>query len=332
MAASADLALIDAHADWGRDAIHAAFRRDVLEGLAQPRKAIPARWFYDDAGSQLFEDITRLPEYYPTRAETEILAERCHAIGDLVGPGRVVVEFGAGSATKTPLLLGCIAPAAYVPIDISGEFLRESCAPLAERFPNLPIVPVEGDFTRPFTVPEIAPGAKPLGFFPGSTIGNLAPAPAADLLRAMRATLGGEAMLVIGMDMVKDVHTLLTAYDDPAGVTAAFNRNLLARINRELGGAIPVEAFAHRAVWNDALARVEMHLEATRDLAFRIGERTFTMARGETIHTENSHKYTVRSATMLLLAGGWNPLEVLYDRDRRFMVIVAEASAGGISA
>jgi L-histidine Nalpha-methyltransferase len=314
------------------DNLAAAFRRDVLAGLAAERKAISARWFYDRQGSELFEEITALPEYYLTRAEIEILTRHGEEIGAAVGPGRAVIEFGAGSAAKTPLLLGHIAPACYVPVDISGEFLRETCAALARRYPQLPILPVEGDFTRPVTLPAMARGDGRLGFFPGSTIGNLCPFAAVDLLRAMRSTLGvregRRALLLIGMDLVKDPDVLIPAYDDAAGVTARFNLNLATRINRELGGTIPVEALRHRSLWNETRARVEMHLEAQRAITFEVAGRRFAMAPGETIHTENSHKYDNSSARTLLLAGGWEPLRQFRDSQDHFMVILASADPG----
>jgi dimethylhistidine N-methyltransferase len=312
--------------------LHAQFRGDVLTGLAQPQKVIPARWFYDRKGSELFEEITRLPEYYPTRAEIEILHERCGQIAVDVGAGRAVVEFGAGSTAKTPLLLDCIAAASYVPIDISGDFLRESCEGLAVRYPGLPIVPVEGDFTHPLVLPETVAGQPCLGFFPGSTIGNLGPAEAVDLLRAMRATLGEDSLLLIGMDMIKNRSVLTAAYDDAAGVTAEFNLNVAERINRELDGTIPVEALRHRIVWNDDQARIEMHLEATRDIAFKVCGQNFAMRAGETIHTENSHKYDLRSATQLLLAGHWQPFAHYSDGQDRFMVVLARAREETITA
>lgn len=327
MAGTAETCLLDLP----RDTLQAQFRGDVLAGLAQGQKVIPARWFYDHRGSQLFEEITRLPEYYPTRAEIAILTEHCGDIAGAVGEGRAVVEFGAGSAAKTPLLLNCIAPSAYVAVDISGEFLRESCAALASRYPDLPIFPVEADFTLPVEVPAELGECPRLGFFPGSTIGNLGPEGAVDLLRAMRETLGDDSMLLIGMDRIKDQAVLSAAYNDAAGVTAEFNLNLAQRINRELDGTIPVEALCHRAVWNDVLARIEMHLEATRDIAFQVCGRRFTMRAGETIHTENSHKYDARSATTLLLAGGWEPVRSYRDGDNRFMVLLARASVARIT-
>lgn len=312
--------------DEGHDGVDRAFREDVLQGLSQRQKAIPARWFYDERGSRLFEDITRLDAYYPTRVETEILADRGSEIAGRVGPGRAVVEFGSGSSTKTPLLLSAIEPAAYVPIDISGEFLRESAAALATGFPGLPVIPVEADFTRAVPLPPTVGPLPMLGFFPGSTIGNLVPPSAVDLLRSMRATLGDRSHLLIGFDRIKDRDTLVAAYDDPEGVTAAFNLNLLHRINRELSADIPVDAFRHRAVWNEGLRRIEMHLAAARDVAFDIGGRMFALRAGETIHTENSHKYDPSSAATLLSAGGWTRIAEWGDSKDQFMVILAEAT------
>ena len=310
-----------------RDAggVDLAFRADVLAGLAEPQKAIPARWFYDDAGSQLFEDITQLPEYYLTRAETEILRGRAEEIAGLIGPGRAVIEFGSGSSVKTPLLLSAIAPSAYVPLDIAGDFLRASSAALAAKFPGLPVYPVEADFMRRVELPAEVTDLPKLGFFPGSTIGNMIARTATDLLRSMRETLGEGALLLIGMDLVKDEDTLIAAYDDAAGVTARFNLNLLHRINRELEGDIPVAAFAHQARWNDTFARIEMHLAAREDVAFCVSGQTFRMAAGETIHTENSHKFTKRSGQMLLAAGGWEPRARWTDSEGRFALVLAEA-------
>ena len=205
-----------------------AFRDDVLAGLRMRPRAIPARWLYDRAGSELFEAITELPEYYPTRTETALLAAHCAEVGEIAGPGRAVVEFGSGSSIKTPHLLGRIAPAAYVPIDISGEYLRASAAVLAADFPKLPVLPVEADFTHPIDPPPSIATLPKLGFFPGSTIGNMVPRTAVNLLRAMVETLGQGAMLLIGMDRLKDERILLPAYDDAQGITARFNLNLAA--------------------------------------------------------------------------------------------------------
>lgn len=314
--------------------VNTAFHDDVLEGLSQPQKAIPARWLYDDAGSELFEDITQLPEYYPTRAETEILAVRGEEFARLIGPGRAVIEFGSGSSVKTPLLIEAIAPASYVPLDIAGDFLREAAADLQAKFLELAVHPVEADFMRRVELPDAIAGSRKLGFFPGSTIGNMVPRTAVDLLRSMKATLGEDwngnpaeaPLLLIGMDLVKDPAVLTAAYDDAAGVTARFNRNLAARINRELGGDIPFDALTHKAVWNDDFARVEMHLEAARPIAFTVAGQQFAMRTGETIHTENSHKFTRRSANLLLQAGGWSPQERWLDSKERFSLILARAT------
>jgi dimethylhistidine N-methyltransferase len=320
MAAGEGLALVDRD-DGGVDR---AFRADVLAGLSQPQKALPARWFYDDAGSALFEEITRLPEYYLTRAETEILAERCGEFRQLIGPGRAVIEFGSGSSVKTPLLLGCIDPAVYVPLDISGDFLRAAAGNLSTRFPCLPVLPVEADFMREIVLPAEVADLPRLGFFPGSTIGNMVAPTAVDLLRSMREALGPGSQLLIGMDLIKDVAVLEAAYDDARGITAAFNLNLARRINRELEGTLPIDELRHVVRWNDIDARIEMHLQATRDLAFEVSGRRFTLAQGETIHTENSHKFDLRSQNTLLLAGGWTPQRRWLDGEGRFSLILAD--------
>ncbi|MCD2325169.1 L-histidine N(alpha)-methyltransferase [Sphingomonas sp. IC-56] len=299
------------------------FRADVLSGLAARPRAIPARWFYDRRGSELFEAITALPEYYPTRTEAALLDRICPELD--VAPGAAVVEFGSGSSAKTPILLRCIDPAAYVPIDISGDFLRQSARELAADFPGLAVLPLEADFLRPVPLPEQVAGLPKLGFFPGSTIGNMDAYQAVDLLRVMRTWLGEGARLLIGMDRVKSPDILVPAYDDAQGVTAAFNLNLLERINRELAGTVPVNAFRHRAIWNDEASRIEMHLEATRDVAFEVEGRSFAMAAGETIHTENSHKYGERGARLMLRAGGWTPVREWTDPQGWFSLILAEA-------
>jgi L-histidine Nalpha-methyltransferase len=301
------------------------FKADVLAGLRGPRRAIPARWFYDERGSELFDDITRLPEYYPTRVET-VLLENCRAdIAERVGPGHAVVEFGAGSATKTPLLLDAVVPSAYVPIDISGEYLRDAAAALQAKFPALPVFPVEADFTGAFDLPGEIDDAPHLGFFPGSTIGNFIPRSAVDMLRHMRSVLGEGAFLLIGFDRIKPLDVLIAAYDDAAGVTASFNLNLLTRINRELGGDIAVDAFIHRAVWNDIEARIEMHLEAARDVSFSVAGEPFAVSAGDSIHTENSHKYDLRTIRLLLRAGGWSPVADYSDADDWFTLVLAQA-------
>ncbi len=303
-----------------------AFRHDIVAGLSRRQKATPPVWLYDRHGSELFEAITQLPEYYPTRTETALLARHGADFAAAAGRDRAVVEFGAGSARKTPHLLRAIDPAAYVPIDISDEYLMASSATLSIAFPGLPVLPVVGDFNRALTLPPAIEGMARLGFFPGSTIGNMEPDAAVDLLRAMRRLLGDRAMLLIGMDRVKPRERLVAAYDDAAGITAAFNRNLLVRINRELGGDIPVDAFVHRAVWNDDKARIEMHLEAMQAVAFRVAGQDFAMAAGETIHTESSHKYGPRDSRLLLRSGQWEPVREWTDEEGLFSLILAEAA------
>jgi dimethylhistidine N-methyltransferase len=302
-----------------------AFRRDIIEGLSREPKATPPIWFYDQRGSELFEAITDLPEYYPTRTETALLERHGPDFAAAIGPGRAVVEFGAGSSRKTPHLLRAIDPAAYVPVDISGDFLHASSAQLASAFPGLPVLPLVGDFNADLALPTGIDGLPRLGFFPGSTIGNMEPDAAVDLLRAMRRLLGKGAMLLIGMDRIKDPGRLVAAYDDAAGVTAAFNLNLIRRINRELGGDLPLDGFVHRAVWNDDKARIEMHLEAVRPLHFHVAGQCFRMTEGETIHTESSHKYGPRDERLLLRAGDWEPVREWSDEEGLFSLVLAEA-------
>jgi len=307
------------------DAQTLAFRDDVLKGLSAPIRAIPARWLYDRRGSELFDEITRLPSYYPTRTETGIFHDIMPEIAARVPKGAVVVEFGAGSQTKTPILLEAIAPAAYVPVDISGEYLEQSAGDLQQRLPSVEVIPVVADFARPFSLPGGIDHLPRLGFFPGSTIGNFVPWSGTDLLRQFRSLLGPGAKLLIGMDRVKPVERLLAAYDDPQGITAEFNLNLLVRINRELDGDVPVDAFRHQARWNDILSRIEMHLVAVRDVQFSVSGRAFRFAQGSSIHTENSHKYGRRGGRVLLLAGGWTPIAEWTDANQDFSIVLAEA-------
>jgi dimethylhistidine N-methyltransferase len=298
------------------------FEQAVLTGLTQPQKVIQARFFYDRRGSELFEQITHLPEYYPTRTETALLRAHGEDIARYTGTGRAVVEFGSGSSAKTPLLLSAARATTYVPIDISGPFLADAAAAIAKAYPELKVHPIAGDFTRPLRLPDAIATDAMLGFFPGSTIGNFAPGQAVDLLRSFAATLGEDARLVIGIDLRKNPRLVETAYDDAAGVTAAFNLNLLHRVNNELGGDVPIEAFEHRAVWHDAFGRIEMHLAASRDLSFNVAGRRFTMKAGETIHTETSYKYRPEEARLLARASGWEPMAAWCDADALFSLHV----------
>lgn len=309
-----------------KNGVYHAFREDVLNGLKQSPKAIPARWLYDETGSQIFEDITELPEYYPTRAERQILVDRSKELSQLIRSNGAVVEFGSGSSLKTPLLLSFLQPSVYVPIDISGDYLRSSALKLSSQFPGIPIYPVEADFLRKVELPEQVVEYSKLGFFPGSTIGNMVAGSAVDLLRSMRETLGDASQLLIGMDIIKDPKILLAAYDDKAGITAKFNLNVINRINRELNGNLPIENFRHEARWNNDYARIEMHLVAKESLQFSVSGEVFTIAKGESLHTENSHKYNQRTANILLQAGGWTPSHRWLDNQNLFSLILADAT------
>jgi dimethylhistidine N-methyltransferase len=263
-----------------------------------------------------------------TRTEQALLRSVADQVAALTGPAGAIVEFGAGSCAKTPILLSAISPAAYVPIDISRHFLWESAKRLSKLFPDMALHPIEGDFTRVLQLPDAIDDMPRLGFFPGSTIGNLSVPEAIELLQTIATTLGSDALLLIGIDRIKDPNILVPAYDDAQGVTAAFNLNLLHRINRELGGSVPVNDFRHTALWNDSEARIEMHLEAACDVHFEVDGRHFFMARGETIHTENSHKYGPQDAFALLRAGGWAPIAEWTDQEELFSLILAtEGSA-----
>ena len=303
-----------------------AFRDDVLTGLARQPKSLPSRWLYDDAGSELFERITRLPEYYPTRTETAILRASAAEIAAFLGPDVALIEYGAGAAVKTRILLDALsAPLAYLPVDIAGDFLDVAVERLREHYPTLTMQPVVADFTHPFRLPELAlPSDRParrVAFFPGSTIGNLGAAEARALLARMRDHVGPAGRAVIGLDLIKDKATLLRAYDDGAGLTAAFNRNLLVRINRELGGNLPLDAFGHEARWNEAEHAIEMHLVCRRAVTASVGRESFQFAVGESIHTETSRKYDLAGLDPLLNGAGWQLERTWTDDEAQFAII-----------
>lgn len=282
------------------------FRRDVIAGLSAPQKSMPAKYFYDAEGSRLFEAICELPEYYPTRTEIALLSSVAPEIARHIRPGAALVEFGSGASIKTRLVLDA-APhlGAYVPIDISDSALSQAARAIAEDYPKLRVSPIAGDFTKVMTLPEAIRARPVVGFFPGSTIGNFTPPEAAHLLARSRSLLGEGASFLVGVDLVKPVATLLAAYDDSLGVTAAFNKNLLVRINRELEGDFDLHAFDHRAVWNERESRIEMHLASRRAQRVAIGDEIFDFAEGETIHTENSYKFTPRMIADIAARGGW---------------------------
>ena len=301
------------------------FASALFDGLSAPEKSIPCRFLYDAAGSTLFEKITELPEYYPARTETEILRKYASDIALDTPPGAVLIEFGSGSSLKTELLLAKMRDLyAYVPIDISDAALRGARARIEERFPDLRVLPLRGDFAQPIPMlPEVA-GRPRLGFFPGSTIGNLENAAAIELLANMARMLGANGRLVIGADLKKDERRLIAAYDDAAGVTAAFNLNLLKRANRELGADFDVSQFDHLAEYDGGRGRIEIYLVSQAEQTVELLGRRFHFAAGERVHTEHSHKYDIEGFQALAARAGWRPVQVWTDRDRLFSVHVLE--------
>ena len=296
------------------------FAADVTEALSQHPKKLSPKYFYDAAGSELFEQITVLPEYYPTRTELEILRERGADIHAIVPKGAALVEFGAGATTKVRLLLNECEFGAYVPVDISGDFLNAQAAELRADFPALKVFPVTADFTAPFELPAEAKDMPKVGFFPGSTLGNFEPHEASAFLRSARAILGPGALLVIGIDLEKDEKQLYAAYNDAAGVTGKFNKNVLVRINRELGGDFDLSAFTHRAIYNRERHRIEMHLIARTAQTVQLLGRSFTFRAGESIHTESSYKYSLERFTALAKGSGWTPKASWTDAGKQFSV------------
>src|ERR1700704_6107364 len=297
-----------------------AFAGEVIGDLSQHPKRLSPKYFYDATGSELFEQITLLPEYYPTRTELSILRDRGNAISAIVPKGAALVEFGAGATTKVRLLLNQCAFGAYVPVDISGDFLKAQADVLRKDFPGLGVYPVAADITAPFALPD-AIGAMPkVGFFPGSTLGNFEPHEACGFLRSARDILGQGAQMVIGVDLEKDERVLYDAYNDAAGVTARFNLNVLVRINQELGGNFDLKAFTHRAIYNRERHRIEMHLISRKAQTVRIMGRSFSFRSGESIHTESSYKYSVDRFAALARGSGWKPTASWTDAGGMFSV------------
>jgi dimethylhistidine N-methyltransferase len=292
------------------------FAEEMLAGLSRAPKEIACKYFYDRAGSHLFERICALPEYYQTRTELALLAAHAAEIAGLIGPDAEIVEFGAGSLRKVRILLDAARPAAYLPLDISGDYLGTVVRRLSADYPALALRPLVADFTRPLQIPG---EARRAGFFPGSTIGNFRPDAALALLRRMRGALNGGGLL-IGVDLVKDPARLHAAYNDAAGVTAAFNRNLMARANRELGADFDVNGFAHYAPYNPAAQRIEMYLVSQKRQSVRLGGRRFDFAAGEPVHTEDSHKYTIESFREMAAHAGFVPRAVWSDSERLFSI------------
>jgi dimethylhistidine N-methyltransferase len=296
-----------------------AFREDVLRGLSRPQKTVPPKYFYDARGSELFEAICGLPEYYPTRTEMAMTRRHAQEMAECAGAGCVLIEFGAGSALKTRVLVRALAPAAYVAIDIAREQLAAAAARLARDFPRLRVAAVCADYSRPLVLPEVGAGRRVV-YFPGSTIGNFTVPEARDFLRQALALAGAGGGMLVGVDLKKDPERLRAAYDDAQGVTAAFNLNLLARINRELDADFDLAAFRHHARYDAALGRIEMHLVSVRAQSVRVGGRVFAFREGETIHTENSYKYGVEQFQRLAREAGFEPRRCWTDPERLFSI------------
>ncbi len=296
------------------------FADAVTQGLGRADKSLPCRYFYDEIGSELFEDITRTRDYYPTRTEATILRRYGSELAT-GSDGAVLVEFGSGSSLKTELLLAHMPRLrGYVPLDVSPSALAGAVRRLGERFPGLPVKPVVGSFTERVGLPAVLADAQKIGFFPGSTIGNFAPTEAQTLLRTMRETLGPDSRLVVGIDLRKDARKLIAAYNDDEGVTAAFNLNLLARINRELAGTFDLQFFRHEAIWNPSAGRVEMYLVSERAQTVEILGRPVRFGVEERIHTENSYKYTPEAFARMAEASGWQATNAHFDSERLFAV------------
>ena len=301
------------------------FRRSVEAGLSGTQKRLEAKYFYDAAGSDLFDDICELEEYYPTRTETKILEDRLGELADIVGPGVEVVELGSGSSLKTRHLLSALdQPVRYIPLDISASYLNSAATRLQKMFSDLEIAPLEADFSTRLALPEQEGDGKRVLFFPGSTIGNFNRKDARNFLERMYYETQAD-YFIIGVDLKKDKATLEAAYDDDKGVTAAFNLNLLTRINRELGGDFDLSNFEHMARYKEALGRVEMHIVSNKAQQVRIGDFAVDFTAGETIHTENSNKYTPEEFRALVSGTGWVPVKLWVDEKQLFSVHLLEA-------
>jgi dimethylhistidine N-methyltransferase len=309
----------------GADGAGAAerFRDDVLAGLRGPRKQLPCKYFYDETGSRLFDQITELPEYYLTRTELAIMERHAPAMAALLGTDCLLVEYGSGSSVKTRLLLDHLKrPAAYIPVDISGAHLRAAARALAKEYPAVKVLPVCADFTRPLNLPatDRLPSRRVV-YFPGSTLGNFNPQEATALLRQTASLCGAGGALLMGVDLKKDPAILHAAYNDSQGVTAAFNLNLLARINRELGGNFRTGQFWHQAFYNPPEGRIEMHLVSRCDQRVHVGDVDIALVEGEAIETEYSYKYALAELDELARAAGFDVQATWVDDDRFFSVL-----------
>ncbi|MGD8728303.1 MAG: L-histidine N(alpha)-methyltransferase [Gemmatimonadota bacterium] len=320
----------DATPSGGRGEARARMLDEVVEGLSSQPKTLPSKYFYDEAGSKLFDEITELDEYYLTRTETGIMQRCASEIAEEIGPGALIVEPGSGSSVKTRILLDHVdAPAGYVPVDISGDYLVDAAEKLCREHPGLSVLPLVADFTEPMALPSPpTPPRRTVVYFPGSTIGNFPVLEATRLLKRLRSLVGPEGAVLIGFDLAKDVDVLEAAYDDARGVTARFNLNVLAHINSELDADFDLDAFEHRAPFNAAAARIEMYLVSRRAQRVHVDGHCFTFARGEPILTEYSHKYTLESFADLAGAAGLVARRTWTDPDHLFCVQMLEPSGG----
>ncbi|NGP89180.1 L-histidine N(alpha)-methyltransferase [Aliifodinibius halophilus] len=296
-------------------------RTEVLEGLQQQQKELPAKLFYDEKGSELFEQITYLDEYYLTRTERAILQENIEEISEQVGPKPMLIELGSGSSSKTRLLFEKLSSiAAYVPVDISEEYLLKVVNSLRMEYPKISIIPVFADYTSEFDLPDLGDSyEKQLVFFPGSTIGNFRPAEAKSFLSALASVTDEDSAMLIGVDLKKDKGILERAYNDKQGITAAFNKNMLARINRELGADFDIDAFKHHAFYDEEQGRIEMHLVSQKEQSVTIGDKQFHFEDGESIHTENSYKYSL--ADFENLVDDWYAVEEVWTDEQEYFSI-----------
>lgn len=299
-----------------------SFLEDVLSGLSRPQKALSPKYFYDARGCELFDKICGLPEYYPTRTEMAMMQARAPEMAGRLGPDSILIEYGSGTGRKTRVLIAALDPAVYVPIDIAGEQLRVSAMQLAAAFPKLEIIAVCADYSRPFRLPEIGSvsARRRVIYFPGSTIGNFTAPEAQAFLRNARALAGAGGAMLVGVDLKKDHALLHAAYNDAQGVTAEFNLNLLARVNRELGADFDLSAFRHHAFYNAGAGRIEMHLVSLKAQRVTLGGRIFDFRPGETIHTENSCKYSVEEFQQLARSAGFEPAACWTDPQQLFAV------------
>ena len=305
------------------------FLNDVIEGLSQNPKTLKPKYFYDNRGAQLFTEICTTPEYYPTRTEIKILNQNAEDIASQIGDNTALIEYGSGALEKIKILLDFLnEPVGLIPVDISEDQLFESAKNLENLYPNLEILPVAADFTKPIPIPEFShPPKKHVAFFPGSTIGNFEPDLAIQFLEGVTKTIGLDGLLLIGFDLKKDIETLLAAYDDQRGITSSFNKNLLSRINDELGGNFNLDTFEHVARYNENKGRIEMHLKSTTEQTVSINKELFEFLEGETIHTENCYKFTKESFTAMSSKAGLYPVKTWTDDQNLFAVMLLRTTS-----